>query len=207
MALIEIKKIYNNIDYDKLAKLITESQDNSKYNANLEKNITNALKSYSEYEKSEIDRRNLERRKLWKQKIGLLDVPENSKWIKRKAIELINSLILFKTFVFYKKEYAKEVKASFMFMAMISSFLFFILELAFLALSIIIVYIVVKNHLELSYLSFIIPSLVFAKLMHIIGLEIDQMKDNEMINMIFSSLMAFIAALFTVLSFIRSYML
>ena len=45
--------------------------------------------------------------------------------------------------------------------------------------------------------------LFFAKIMRIIQLEIDEMRSNEMINMIFSSLMAFIAALFTVLAFIR----
>lgn len=93
---------------------------------------------------------------------------------------------------------------AFAFMALISSVMIFdILEWLFISISAVIVYLVVVKTVSVWFLSILILTLFFAKLMRIIRMEIDQMESNEMINMIFSSLMAFIAALFTVLSFVK----
>ena len=92
---------------------------------------------------------------------------------------------------------------AFAFMALISSAIFDVLEWLFISISAAVVYLVVIKTVSVWFLSILILTLFFAKLMRIIRMEIDQMESNEMINMIFSSLMAFIAALFTVLSFVK----
>ena len=93
---------------------------------------------------------------------------------------------------------------AFAFMAMISSVIFEVLELLFIAISVAVIYLVVIKTVSIWFLSILLLTLFFANLMRIIRMEIDQMENREMINMVFSSLMAFIAALFTVLSFIRT---
>ena len=120
------------------------------------------------------------------------------------GVDISNELHILKIFVFFKKDYAKNTQMSFGIMAMISSFVFRTLWLMFILLSLSIIYLVVTTKVPAWSLMFILFTLPFAQIMHIIAMEIDQMESNEMINMIFSSLMAFIAALFTVISFIYS---
>ena len=120
------------------------------------------------------------------------------------GVDISNELHILKIFVFFKKDYAKNTQMSFGIMTMISSFVFRFLRLMFVLLSFSIVYLVITAKLPAWSLMFILFTLPFAQIMHIIAMEIDQMESNEMINMIFSSLMAFIAALFTVISFIYS---
>lgn len=174
------------IDYDKLAK-----------------SITKAILESKKEEDQQLAKNEEELNKSWRSTIGLKDHTENEKLMKRIGIDISNALHAMKTFVFYKRSYAKDTRMAFAFMALISSMIFDVLEWLFIAISVAIVYLVVIKTVSVWFLCILILTLFFAKLMRIIRMEIDQMENDEMINMIFSSLMAFIAALFTVLAFIK----
>lgn len=174
------------IDYDKLAKSITKAILESKNEENKQ----------NEQKEEELSRN-------WRRTIGLKEHTENEKLFKHIGISISNFFHSLKAFVFYKKSYAKDTRMAFAFMALISSMIFDVLEWMFIAISAAVVYLVVIKTVSVWFLSILILTLFFAKLMRIIRMEIDQMESNEMINMIFSSLMAFIAALFTVLSFVK----
>ena len=175
------------IDYDKLAKSITKA----------------ILESRNEEDK-QIEQKEEEINRNWHKTIGLQEHTENEKLFKRIGISISNFFHFLKVFVFYKKSYAKDTRMAFAFMAMISSVIFEVLELLFIAISVAVIYLVVIKTVSIWFLSILLLTLFFANLMRIIRMEIDQMENREMINMVFSSLMAFIAALFTVLSFIRT---
>ncbi|MDE6708589.1 MAG: hypothetical protein K2K06_11205 [Oscillospiraceae bacterium] len=174
------------IDYDKLAKSITEA-------------IIESKKKEEELIETEEETLN----KNWQKTIGLKEHSENEKIFKHIGINISNMFCLLKTFIFYKKDYAKDTRMAFAFMALISSLIFWVLQWLFIAISIMVVCLVVMKTISAWFLSILILTLFFAQLMHIIQMEIDQMESNEMINMIFSSLMALIAAIFTVLSFVK----
>ena len=204
MALFEKKTIIKNeIDYDKLAKAIANTQKGEINSRQLEESFVNAIHLYKEDEIRKAEKEKEERKEKWLKSIGYIDDSQVDNRLKKYLIHNINNFILLKTFVFYKREYAKDVKMSFMFMMLVCSIIFLLLELAFLVFTLVLSYYIIISKSNLLYLSLNLVLLFFAKLMHIIRLEIEQMQDKEMINMIFSSLMAFIAALFTVLAFIR----
>ena len=175
------------IDYEKLAKCITNAIIESK----------DEVEKLTEQKEEEIDRN-------WRKTIGLKEYKQNEKLFKRWAIDISNFYHMMKTLVFYKRNYAQDVRMTFPFMAMISSMIFNCLRLLFILLSLSIIYLVVTATIPAWSLIFLLLTLLFAQIMHIIAMEIDQMENNEMINMVFSSLMAFIAALFTVISFVYS---
>lgn len=186
MALFEKKIIVKNeIDYDKLAyaieKAIAESETEKK------KQI--------EKEEEEVD-------KNWRKTIGLKEHEKKENFFKHICINISNFFHMLKTFINYKNNYAKDTRMTFTFMAMISAFIFGTLQFMFILLSVVIIYLVIIATVSAWFLLFLLFTVFFAQLMHIIVMEIDQMENNEMINMIFSSLMAFIAALFTVISFV-----
>lgn len=174
------------IDYDKLAEAVTKAILKSK---------EEELKKSESEEEKELER--------WRNKLGFKEHSNNESIFKTKMIDFYNSLIALKTIVFYKKDYAKETNFSFGIMAIICSYIFELLEILFLILFVLIILSVAMRKLSPLGLLTVPIVLFFAKIMRIIQLEIDEMRSNEMINMIFSSLMAFIAALFTVLAFIR----
>ena len=204
MALFEKKTIIKNeIDYDKLAKAIANTQKGEINSRQLEESFVNAIHLYKEDEIRKAEKEKEERKEKWLKSIGYIDDSQVDNRLKKYLSHNINNFILLKTFVFYKREYAKDVKMSFMFMMLVCSIIFLLLELAFLVFTLVLSYYIIISKSNLLYLSLNLVLLFFAKLMHIIRLEIEQMQDKEMINMIFSSLMAFIAALFTVLAFIR----
>lgn len=173
------------IDYDKLAKC-----------------ITNAIIESKSEEKKLIENEEKELNINWHKTIGLKEHGVNENIFKRICISISNAFHIFKTFIFYKKDYAQNPRMAFGFMVMILLAIFGILRLMFFLLSVAIIYLLATGTVSKLFLIFLLYTLFFERLMRIIGLEIDQMEDKEMINMIFSSLMAFIAALFATISFI-----
>ena len=174
------------IDYEKLAKCITKSIIESKKD-----------------EEKQIELKEEEKYRNWRSTIGMREHFPNERLFDRIKINVGNDFRALMAFIFYKKDYAKDTRMAFASMAMISSLIFKALEVFFILLSLAVIYLVFLKSYPVWFLSALILTLFFAKLMCIIRMEIDQMESNEMINMIFSSLMAFIAALFTVLAFIR----
>lgn len=175
------------IDYDKLAKCITSAIIESK----------NEEEKIIEQNEDELD-------KNWKKTIGLKEHEQNEKLLKRLGVDISNDLHILKIFIFFKKDYAKNTQMTFGIMAIILSIIFRCLWLLFGLLSVSTIGLILTAKISAWYLLFFLYTLFFAQLMHIISLEIEQMEDENMINMIFSSLMAFIAALFTVISFVYS---
>ena len=174
------------IDYDKLADAIVKG-----------------IMESTARERQNQQRNEVKKQEEWDKKIGFIKHTDGEKFIKRKWVEFLNGLIALKAFIFYKKEYTSETRFSFEMMQMICTAILYLICFAFLGLSILIIVCVAVYHMPIWILSFLLITLFFARFVHIISMEIEQMQNNEMINMIFSSLMAFIAALFTVLAFIR----
>lgn len=204
MALIEKKTIVKTeIDYDKLAKAIAKANntaiDYDKLADTINVAISQSLSEEKSDEKFEKKLKNFE----WRRAVGLKEYPYNSKWLKKKLIDFLNLFIFFKAVICYKKGYVKDARITFAFMTMICVYIFFVLELAFYLIVIGHILNEGKNILHIKYLLFDGSLLFFGRMMRVIRLEIDHIQDNERINMIFSSLMAFIAALFTTLAFLK----
>jgi len=206
MALIEKKIIVKpEIDYDKLAKAITKTKTNNTsidYDK-LAESINKALLQSREDEKKE--KANEEEQEIanWRSMFGFKELKDDAKLHQKIGVGLYNDWIALKSFIFYKKRYAQNTSMTFNFMALICSIIFLAIQLAFLAGAIALVALVYNGKIAPEFLVFEVIILFFFNMMRVIRLEIDQMKENDMINMVFSSLMAFIAALFTTLAFFK----
>ena len=204
MALIEKKTIVKTeIDYDKLAKAISKTNNTAIDYDKLVESINKALLQSREDEKKE--KINEEEQKIanWRSMYGFKELQDDAKLHQKIGVGLYNDWIALKTFIFYKKRYAQNTSMTFSFMALICSIIFFVIQYAFLAGAIALAVFVFKGEIEPVFFAFEVIILIFFNIMRIIRLEIDQMKENDMINMVFSSLMAFIAALFTTLAFLK----
>ena len=204
MALIEKKTIVKTeIDYDKLAKAIAKANntaiDYDKLADTINVAVSQSLSEEKSDEKFEKKLKNYE----WRKEIGLKEYPHNSKWLKKRLIDFLNIFISMKVVVFYKKGYVKDARMTFAFMTMICVYIFVALEFAFYLIAISQIIVEGKNIINIKYLLFEGSLLVMGRMMRVIRLELNHIKDNERINMVFSSLMAFIAALFTTLAFIK----
>ncbi len=204
MALFEKKTIVKNeIDYDKLAKAIAKESNLAIDYEKLTESITKAFIQNKENEKKEKAIEEEKNTANWRKTYGFKDIAKNDKWYRKIGVGLYNDLIALKVFILYKKDYAQKSAMTFGFMALICSIIFTVAQYIFLGGAIAVTVLVVKGKIDPIFILLDLFFLFFFNLMRVIKIEIDQMKDNDIINMVFSSLMAFIAALFTVLAFIR----
>ena len=195
--------VKNEIDYDKLAKAIANESNSAIDYEKLTKSIIDAINQNKENENKNKAHEEEQKIANWRDMFGLKEYHEDAKWYQKLDVGLYNDWIALKSFIFYKKKYAKNTSITFGFMALICSIIFFFIQYAFLVGAIALAVLVYKGEIEPVFLLFELFLLFFFNVMRIIRLEIDQMKENDMINMVFSSLMAFIAALFTTLAFFK----
>lgn len=203
MAFIEKKTIVKNeIDYDKLAKAIAKESNLAIDYEKLTESIIDAFKQNKEIEKKEKALEEENDNSNWRETLGFIELQKNDVWYRKLGVDIHNNLVALKAFIFYNR-FAKDSSMTFGFMAFLCSIIFTCLQYLFLGGSIIVTLLVFKDILKPIFLLLDLFFLFYCNMMRVIRIEIDQMKDNVLINMVFSSLMAFIAALFTVLAFIR----
>lgn len=177
------------IDYDKLAEAIVKAHKKIK----------------AQEEKEAEDKRNTERQE-WLKIIGCRDYPDNEKWLRRKWHEFKNNCAVLKTLFTFKKKDAKTPRLSFELMRLGATAVYGICELLLYMMAVsFVVYTIIANetagsiYLSVAY-GFI--TVLFARIIRIARFEIENIKDKEMLNTIFSATMAFIGVVLAVIALI-----
>lgn len=188
MPLIDKRTIIKSeIDYDKLAAAIVKASRprEEMENQKREEALRELRKKYRIEEISETGMRG------WCKRIK-----NNYRWIR--------------AFLGYDSKLSTSPVMAFELMRLISSFFFFIVQIMLIVIGYILIFAptidaILGIHRHWSILSALYGfiSVWLSTFFRIAHLEVSSMTNKELINMIFSSLMAFVAALFTVLTFIR----
>ena len=174
------------IDYEKLANVVSTA-------------IISANKSEKEALRKETEKHNKERHRS----MGLIEYPVNTKLFRRKLIDFLNFFIGLKNIIFYKKEYARDIRMTYEMLRFVSSLALSIAQF-FIWISLLLSIIQsINNQINPLLLLFYVPVLLFERFLNIMRLEIEAMENREVLMSFFSALMAFIAALFSILSFFK----
>lgn len=168
--------IKTNIDYDKLAEAVVK-----------------AHKIIKDTEEKEREKQSKDDRKEWFKIIGYVEYSENEKWILKKIHSIKNDLALFKSIITFKAEDAKKPRLSFELIRLetsmvygISSLLLYIIALFFLST------LIFLTGFNKIYSALAIPAFLFARIIRIAELEVENLKDRELLNTIFTANMTFV---------------
>lgn len=183
------KYLKTDIDYDKLAEAIVRAHHQIK-----------------EQEEIEAKNKKISEDQEWHKIIGCTNYHGDEKWIQRLWHEVLNNMsVLISLFTFRKKD-VKDTRLSFGLMQLGSMAVYGIFEWALYILAIFCIVFMVfavmaKRAFWTICLSLIwgFVAVLLARIFRIAKFEIENLKDKEMVNMVFSANMAFIGVIFTVI--------
>lgn len=179
------------IDYDKLADAIVKAQIDFKV-----------------YEKNEAEKQEEIDRKNWRKIIGYEVIDQNWTWRKKKWQAIKNDWATLKSVFTFKVENAKTPRLTFELMRLGTGMIYGICEwtLYLLGMFFIVSPFISKDAFLLNYgnigLGFL--SILFGKIIRIAKLEVENVKDKEMLNMIFSANMTFVSVILAVIAIVIS---
>ncbi len=179
------------IDYDKLADAIVKAQIDFKV-----------------YEKNEAEKQEEIDRKNWRKIIGYKEIEENWTRRKKKWQAFKNDCATLKSVFTFKAENAKTPRLAFELMRLGTGMIYGICEwtLYLLGMFFIVFPFISKDVFLLNYgnigLGFL--SILFGKIIRIAKLEVENVKDKEMLNMIFSANMTFVSVILAVIAIVIS---
>lgn len=181
-----IENINVDIDYDKLAETIVK-----------------AHKEIKETEEKEIEQQVTDDRKEWLRIIGYVEYPENEKWILKKWHSAKNDWATFKSIITFKANDAKTPRLSFELIRLgtsmiygISSLILYIIALFFLSA------LIFLTGFDKIYSALAIPAFLFARIIRIAELEVENLKDRELLNTIFTANMTFVGVVLAAVAII-----
>lgn len=177
------------IDYDKLAEAIVIAHQKIK----------------AKEEKEAEDKRNTER-KEWLEAIGCKPFSENEKWIKRQLYSLRNVGATIISLFTFKRKNAKNPRLSFELMRLGATAVYGICELMLYILAVsFVVYMIIANGTAGSICLAVMYGFIavlFARIVRIARMEVENCKDKEMLNMVFSANMTFVGTVLTAISLV-----
>ena len=132
MALIEKKTIVKTeIDYDKLAKAISKTNNTAIDYDKLAESINKAILQSREDEKKEKTNEEEQEIANWRSMYGFKELQDDAKLHQKIGVGLYNDWIALKSFIFYKKKYAQNTSMTFNFMALLCSIIFSVISYKF----------------------------------------------------------------------------
>lgn len=177
------------IDYDKLAEAIVKAHKKIK----------------SQEEKETEDKRNAERQE-WLKIIGCKDYPDNEKWLRRKRHEFKSNCAVLKSLFTFKRKDAKTPRLSFELMRLGAVAVYGLCEVLLYLFALLLSVSAVMANENIAEMCFFFAygfvAVLFARIIRIARFEIDNIKDREMLNTIFSATMAFIGVILAVIALI-----
>jgi len=199
MALIEKKTIVKNeINYEKLAQAISHTNNEIDY-----ERLAKAIVSASKAEEIESEKR---RKAVLRQHRHKYHIIQNTS---RKGIgvKIANTIRTIHGFLNYNEEQSETPVLTFELLKGVSGLFFLFVEVG----------LIIFGYFNIGAAAFIAKTLIerigycvmgfsfvlLGSVFRVIRLEVGAMKSRELINVVFSSLMAFIAALFTTLAFLK----
>lgn len=206
MALFEKKTIINTeIDYEKLADTIAKTKNIEIDYDKLAKSIINVSKCFEEKKETEEEEQRQNALKELRNKYKIQE-EISGKGVSVFFKKIANNFKYIRAFLGYNEKQAAHPVMTFDLMRAISGLFFLIIEVIFIVLGGAIIfnasfYEKISDRTVYAFLGFFIVFL--ASFFRIPKLEVNVMKNKEMLITIFSVIMAFIAALFTVLSFVK----
>lgn len=183
--------VRTDIDYDKLAEAIVK-----------------AHKEIKTSEEKEAKKQEKEERKEWYRIIGYKEIDENWTWRRKKWQSFKNDCATLKSVFTFKAENAKTPRLAFELMRLGTGMIYGICEwtLYLLGMFFIVFPFISKDVFFLDYgnigLGFL--SIFFGKIIRIAKLEVENVKDKEMLNMIFSANMTFVGVILAVIAIVIS---
>lgn len=177
------------IDYDKLADAIVKAQIDFKV-----------------YEKNEAEKQEEIDRKSWRKIIGYEEIDQNWTWRKKKWQAFKNGVFTLKAIFFFKAENAKTPRLTFELIRLGTGMIYNLCEwcLYCLCFLFIIAIFSLKANIftAIEYTVLAIMSAIFGKIIRIAKLEVENIKDKEILNMIFSANMAFVGVILAAIAII-----
>lgn len=174
------------IDYDKLAEAFVKAQ--KKIKDTEEKEIENQLK---------------DDRKEWLKIIGYVEYPESEKWLLKRWHSAKNDLAIFKSIITFKAKDAKKPRLTFELIRLgtsmiygLSSLILYIIALFFLCT------LFLLTGFDKVYSLLAIPAFLFARIIRIAELEVENLKDKELLNTIFTANMTFVGVILAAVAII-----
>lgn len=177
------------IDYEKLAHAIVKAQQISKEKAERD-------------EKKEQAKHKCE----WYKTIGYTELKGNEKILSRLGVEISNFFVIIKTFLFYKKEYAKTDNMTFSLLQMATSGILEIIKLLFYVIGILFIVALataIKDEIAtmgiwIGYILLSFLTFVLGKMFKIASFEVENMTDRNLLISIFSAMTSFIAMMLAI---------
>lgn len=178
--------IKTDIDYDKLAEAIVKAHQKIK-----------------DTEEKEAQRKEKKEREDWLNIIGCKEIKDDWTWRKKKWQSFKNDCATFKTIITFKAKDAKTPRLSFELIRLgtsmiygISSLLLYIIALFFLST------LIFLTGFDKIYSALAIPAFLFARIIRIAELEIENLKDRELLNTIFTANMTFVGVVLAAVAII-----
>ena len=199
MILFEKKTIvHNEIDYDKLAKAISKATN---FEIDYDKLADSIVKASKADEVKAEKQRNQTLRKFRKKYKIIRNTSGRS-----ICVKIANTIRIFHGFLNYNKEQSEEPVMTFELIRLFSTLFFFILEIIFIALGGLIIY--HASTYESIILRFLVGviglfTVIFSNFFRIAKIEINEMDNKEMINTVFSSIMAFLGVVFAAIAILQ----
>lgn len=178
--------IKTDIDYDKFAEAIVK-----------------AHKIIKDTEEKEAQRKKKKEREDWLNIIGYKEINDDWTWYKKKWQSFKNNCSTIKSIITFKAQDAKTPRLSFELIRLltsmvygISSFILYIIAVFFLLT------LIFLAGFDKIYSVLAIPTLLLARIIRIAELEVENLKDRELLNTIFTANMTFVGVILATVAII-----